>query len=53
MEKNRKKKADDATRKSVAKPSEYKSRESAGKTKTAEGQFQKAFGKAQVAPRKR
>lgn len=52
MEKNRKKKAGDSIKKSAAKPSEYKSRESAGKTKTAEGQFQKAFGNAQVTPRK-
>lgn len=52
MEKNRKKKAGDSTRKSTAKQSEYKTLESAGKSKTAEGQFQKAFGKARVAPRK-
>ncbi len=52
MEKNRKKKTGDSARKSAAKQSEYKTLESAGKTKQAEGQFQKAFGKAQVAPRK-
>ena len=52
MEKNRKKKAGDATRKGAARQSEYKTLEAEGKTKKAEGQFQKAFGKAQVAPRK-
>ncbi len=52
MEKNRKKKAGDATKKGAKNQSEYKVLESEGKTKKTEGQFQKAFGKSKIAPRK-
>ncbi len=52
MEKNKKKKAADASRKGTKGQSDYKSREAEGKPGQGDGQFQKAFGKAKDAPRK-
>jgi hypothetical protein len=51
MDKNKKKKAADGTRKGEKRLSDYKSREAEGKS-GAETQFQKAFGTSKDAPRK-
>jgi hypothetical protein len=51
MDKNKKKKAADGTRKGEKRLSDYKSREAEGKS-GAEAQFQKAFGKSKDALRK-
>jgi len=48
MDKNKKKKAADGTRKSEKRLTDYKSREAEGKS-GAEAQFQKAFGKSRDA----
>ncbi|GGD28686.1 hypothetical protein [Sinisalibacter lacisalsi] len=52
MEKNKKKKAGAGTPKSSKKLSEYKSRESEGKTNQTDAAFQKAFGKGKALPHK-
>lgn len=51
MDKNKKKKATGAP-KSVKQPSDYKSRESAGKESQTDAMFHKASGKGKTAPRK-
>ena len=51
MDKNKKKKTADGTRKGDKRQSDYESREAEGKS-GAEAQFQKAFGKAKDASRK-
>ena len=52
MEKNRKKKAGAGTPKGAKVPSDYKSREAAGKISPTDAAFQKAPGKAKDAARK-
>ncbi|MGY6411745.1 MAG: hypothetical protein ACXIUV_12085 [Alkalilacustris sp.] len=52
MEKNRKKKAGTGAPKGVKVPSEYKSREAAGKTSQTDAAFHKAPGKAKDSSRK-
>ncbi len=52
MEKNKKKKAGTGAPKGAKVPSEYKSREAAGKTSQTDAAFHKAPGKAKDAARK-
>jgi len=52
MEKNKKKKAAAGSPKGARVPSEYKSREAAGKTSQTDAAFHKAPGKAKDASRK-
>lgn len=52
MDKNKKKKAGTGAPKGAKVPSEYKSREAAGKISQTDAAFHKAPGKAKDAPRK-
>jgi hypothetical protein len=52
MDKNKKKKAETGTPKGSKRLSEYKSRETAGKTSQTDVAFQKAFGKGKAVPKK-